>query len=202
MISNSSVAQIKAAKIGYIIISILFSAIGIFMIIHPFASVLVLCYLIGTLLIAFGMIKMIGYSSKDLYRLAFQYDLAFGILDITLGLIICFFPLDALSLLYITIGILILADGLFRIQLAIDAKSFGIRSWWLILSIAIITSVFGSLLIIRPTRSASILMVVFGITLLSEGILNLCVSISAIKISKVLNEDYPHHNISSHRMKY
>ena len=33
----------------------------------------------GILLIAYGIIKMIGYFSKDLYCLAFQYDLACGI---------------------------------------------------------------------------------------------------------------------------
>ena len=31
-------------------------------------------------MLLFGFIKMIGYFSKDLYRLAFQFDLASGIL--------------------------------------------------------------------------------------------------------------------------
>ncbi|MFQ9732082.1 MAG: hypothetical protein ACLT8X_11075 [Mediterraneibacter faecis] len=36
---------------------------------------------------AYGIIKMIGYFSKDLYCLAFQYDLACGIFLIILGVV-------------------------------------------------------------------------------------------------------------------
>ena len=102
----------------------------------------------------FGIIKIIGYLSKDLYRLAFQYDLAFGIWLMILGIITYFQTAKSMPLLGILVGMIILADGLFRIQLAIDARRFGITKWWLILMIAMIAGILGVILMIRPVTIA------------------------------------------------
>ena len=80
--------RIKAAKIGYIMISILLCVLGIVLIAVPDFSVTLLCRLGGGIMVLFGLVKIVGYCSKDLYRLAFQFDLAFGILLVALGVIL------------------------------------------------------------------------------------------------------------------
>ena len=122
---KTSVRQILFAKAGYILMSALFSAAGVFMILKPEISTEIIC-------IAAGIIKIIGYFSKDLYRLAFQYDLAFGILRIILGIIFCTHTAGVVNLFFTAMGILVLVDGLFRIQLAVDAREFGISQGWLL----------------------------------------------------------------------
>lgn len=129
---KTSVRQILFAKAGYILMSALFSAAGVFMILKPEISTEIICIAAGILLIIFGIIKIIGYFSKDLYRLAFQYDLAFGILRIILGIIFCTHTAGVVNLFFTAMGILVLVDGLFRIQLAVDAREFGISQWWLL----------------------------------------------------------------------
>ena len=63
--------QIKAAKIGYIMISILLCVLGIVVIAMADFSVMLLCRLGGGIMVLFGLVKIVGYCSKDLYRLAF-----------------------------------------------------------------------------------------------------------------------------------
>lgn len=75
----------QAAKIGYLIISVLLCLLGIALIAVPDFSAALLCKLMGVLMLLFGLIKITGYCAKDLYRLAFQFDLAFGILLMALG---------------------------------------------------------------------------------------------------------------------
>ena len=75
-------------KIGYIIISAILCALGILLIAKPDMSLSLIGIIVGIVLIVFGVIKLIGYFSKDLYRLAFQFDLAFGILLIALSVVI------------------------------------------------------------------------------------------------------------------
>ena len=103
--------RIWAAKVGYIIISILIGVLGIVLIAVPNFSVSLLCRLGGGILILFGIVKIIGYCSNDLYRLAFQYDLAIGILLIALGAILILRTRIMTSLICVLLGIYTLADG-------------------------------------------------------------------------------------------
>ncbi len=130
MISNK---QLRMAKFGYIILSSLLCALGITLIAVPNFSISLLCWIGGILLILFGCVKIVGYISKDLYRLAFQFDLAFGILLISLGIILILRTDAMIHIICSLLGISILADALLKIQISIDAKSFGIHQWWIIL---------------------------------------------------------------------
>ena len=49
-------------------------------------------------------------------------------------------------------------------------------------SLAIIAGVIGAVLVFRPTESARIVTMLLGMSLLAEGILNLCVALCAVKI--------------------
>lgn len=177
-----AIRQLKIAKNGYIIMSLLFVILGICLIIWPDCSLKLFCMLIGIMLIAYGCIKIVGYFSKDYYCLAFQFDLAFGILLIAVGAIIIARREQVVNLIFAIFGILTLADALFKIQMSMDAKRFGLSLWWRILVVAVLTGILGVLLLIRPFDAAEIMMILVGVSFLFEGILNLCVAIYTIKI--------------------
>ena len=155
-----SVAPMKTAKIGYIVMSVLFCVLGVVLLFTPGVSALWIGRLLGIGLILFGAIKLVGYFSRDLFRLAFQYDLAFGLLLMVLGIVTLSHPGDALSFLCVMFGIPVLADGLFKIQIAMDSRQFGIRNWWLVL----------------------VLTALMGLSLLCDGVLNLSVALCTVKI--------------------
>lgn len=179
-----STKPIQTAKIGYLVISVLLCVFGIVLMIYPEISVTALCYTLGSVLVVYGVFKIIGYFSKDLYRLAFQFDLAFGILLSAVGLIMILHPVKVVSFIYIVVGLIILTDGLFKIQIALDAKRFGVHQWWMITVLAILTGVLGLLVVINPFESATVIMVLLGAALVLEGLLSLCVAIWAVKIIK------------------
>ena len=179
-----SVIPMRTAKIGYIVMSAVLCSFGILLIAHPDFSIEIIGVAAGICMILFGVVKLVGYFSKDLFRLAFQYDLAFGLLMIGLGAITLIKPDNLMNFICVALGIAILADGLFKIQISVDAKRFGIRWWWLILTLAVLTGAFGLVLVFRPTQSASILVILFCVSLLAEGILNLITVLSAVKIVK------------------
>ena len=181
---------IKAAKIGYVIISVLLCVLGVILIAMPESSLLLVCRFAGAIMMLFGTIKLIGYCSKDLYRLAFQFDLAFGILLLALGVILIIRTDTTAELVSIVMGVCVLADALLKIQISIDSKRFGISKWWLILAMAILTGLAGFLLVFRPSQSLEIMMVLFGSTLICEGLLNLVTILCAVKImSRRLPDD-------------
>lgn len=174
--------RIQAAKLGYILLSVALCALGGVLIAVPDFSAALLCRLVGVTMLLFGAVKIIGYCSKDLYRLAFQYDLAFGILLIALGGILLFRPDTMVQIICIIMGVCVLADALLKIQISIDSKAFGLEKWWLILVTAILTGVAGFLLVLRPMESARAVMILLGVTLITEGLLNLTTILTAVKI--------------------
>jgi len=179
-----SVLPMRIAKYGSIIISIIFCIVGILMILLPAPSIHALGVFFGISTILFGMVKLVGYYSKDLYRLAFQYDFQFGILLLILGCITLFRTDNMLIFICISLGICILADCLFKAKIAIEARHFGIRKWWLTAILSIAAGLAGLLLILRPFKVAQALIVLLGVAFLAEGILNLSVMFSLVKIIK------------------
>ena len=190
-----SVTPMRIAKIGYIVLSVVFCIVGVLLVAWSDIGTQVLSLALGIAMIVFGGIKIVGYFSKDLFRLAFQFDLELGIISAVLGIIVLLNPFGTITFIFIAMGIAILADALFKIRIAIDAKCFGISAWWMILSLAFLTAIAGVLLVFRPWESANILTVLLGISLLAEGVLNLCVAVSTVKIVKhqypdVIDADY------------
>ena len=185
-----SVAPMKIAKIGYIVVSVLFCIAGILFIALSEISTKIVGIEIGIAAIVFGIVKLIGYFSKDLYRLAFQFDLEFGILMVVLGTIVLFHPKNVMAFIAAAFGIAILFDGLFKIRIALDSKRFGIKDWWLILSLAIIAGIIGVALIFDSAFGAGVLTILMGVSFLSEGILNLYTVIRTVLIVKNQAPDF------------
>ncbi len=179
-----STIPMRTAKTGYIVMSLLLCVFGLLLVFMPGLSLRVLGIICGIIIIIFGVFKLVGYFSRDLYRLAFQYDLAFGALLILLGIAMLIRPAAIVSFFCAAIGVAVLVDGLLKVQMALDAKKFGLRRWWLILATAVITIVFGVLLVFRPSESSSAITILLGLSLLSEGIMNLSTALTAVKIIK------------------
>ena len=177
-----SIAPLRAAKIGYIVMSVLFCLLGVALLIWPNLSISLIGIIAGIMLIVFGLVKLAGYFTRDMYELAFQHDLAFGLLLIVLGVMLLVQPNRAMSFLCLILGVSIMADGLFKVQTAFDAKRFGVRSWWLILTLGVIAGGIGIVAAFHPAQSARVLTVLLGISMLAEGALNLSVALCALKV--------------------
>ena len=184
-----SIRSIQAAKISYLVMSSLFCALGVVLMIWPEVSVTTIGVISGVMLLVLGLVKLLGYFSRDLYRLAFQYDLALGVLLVVLGCVILASPDRAMSFLCLVLGIAVMCEGLFKLQMALDAHRFGLRTWWLVLTTAILTGLIGAALTFRPSVGAQALTVLTGVSLLAEGVVNLVTALCAVKIIKKQQAD-------------
>ena len=178
------ITYVKLAKYGYIITSVALILIGVRLLFNPNLSMNLVYYILGGVLMVYGLIRIVGYFSRDLYQLAFQYDLAFGILMIALGIVMVFQALGIEEQVHTIYGTLILTDSLYKIQVAIDSKRFGIEKWYLILVLAIITGVLGMVLIAWSPLEFRKAMVLIGLASLFERIMCLDVSMSVIKVTQ------------------
>ena len=132
--------------------------------------------LTGVIVMLYGLIRLFGYFSGDLYRLAFQHDLAIGVMLVLLGAAQLFRP----GLVGESAGIIVLVDGLFKLQTSLDARRFGLETWAVLLGLALLScltgaaALFGGLTGLRGV----------GIALIADGLMSLTTVLISVKIQK------------------
>ena len=155
-------------KNAYTAMTICLIALGAALLFAPQLGLKTLCVVYGVFLIVYGV-------AKDLFQLAFQFDLALGIVSIVLGIIIIEKSEYIIEILSTAIGIFMLVDGALKIQTAVEAKRFGIERWWLILVMSFVVAFVGILLLVTPFETAGMIVRLIGLNLSLDGILNLFV---------------------------
>lgn len=176
--------RLRSIKTGFIAVSAALIALGLWLFVCPGVSSATICVVLGAVSVLYGIIKLLGYFSNDLYRLAFQFDLAVGILSIILGLLLILRPDAVLSFLPTVVGVFILVDSILRFQTSIDAKHFGMDKWWGILLISCVGAVLGTLLLFRPFESAMAMIRLIGLTLMIDGVENLVTCAYTVKVPR------------------
>lgn len=174
--------QVRMARNGYILLSVIFYIIGIVYMVAPPIPPILLCITGGIILIIYGIVKILGYFSDDRYCLAFQYDFACGLLLIALGIIVLACNMRIYQHLFSGLGLLILLDALLKIQISEDARKFGLQKWNRILTCSIIAGALGVLIIVKPISGTRASRVIGGIGLLVEGLMNHLMVMETINI--------------------
>jgi uncharacterized membrane protein HdeD (DUF308 family) len=174
---------VRRVKIPCVAATLLLSLAGLCLLIWPRISALTACRLLGGLAVFLGAARLLGYFSRDLYRLAFQFDLAGGIFLLLVGAALLLRPQSAYRALPICAGFFILMDSLLKLQTALDARRFGVRGWWIILVCGLLAGALGTLLFLRPFQSADAMARLLGITLLVSGLHNLYIVLTTVRTS-------------------
>ncbi|MBQ5549550.1 MAG: hypothetical protein IIT32_00670, partial [Bacteroidales bacterium] len=79
----------------------------------------------------------------------------------------------------VVIGLFILVDCVFKLQVATDSKRMGARSWWVTLLFTCVSLVLGLLLIFDTFKGQRVLSIMMGVALVADGLQNLCTVIYA-----------------------
>ncbi len=126
-------AVVKNAKILHLCSAGLIFLAGFGVIFLPLLTPSITSIIAGVLFISIGATGVFGYFSNDVYRLAFQSDLAFGILSVALGTIFIANPTMFPSLIPFTSGIIAITDGGNKLQAGFEGYRFGLGMWWLVI---------------------------------------------------------------------
>lgn len=184
---------VRSVKAAFAAVSAVLMAGGLCLLVWPEVSATVLCAALGIAALLYGAVRLVGYFSRDLYRLAFQFDLAVGILSIVVGLVLLLRTGAVLAHLPAGLGLFILADCVLRLQTALDARRFGMRRWWMLLAAAICGGAVGALLLLRPFEGGMALVRLMGAALLLYGAENLLVGLYTVRVpgpGGVIDVDY------------
>lgn len=141
------------------------------------------CCILGGLFIVTGAVRICGYFSKDLYRLAFQFDLAAGLFLILTGAVLIFMP-QRIYMAFPIVGFFTLIDGLLRLQTSLDARRFGVRTWWVILALGVCSVVLGALILLYSLKNADRMIWLLGMALVVTAAESLYLILTTVRVAR------------------
>ena len=145
--------MMKNLKWNLILMSLLYLALGIFLLAVPGVALNIVCYALGGVVLACAAVQLIRYFTFERF-LILRSDIVVRILPIVFGLFVVF-------------------DSLGWLQNALELRRCGYPSWkWFIL-LALLSVVLGAIMIFDPFGAMETLVMGIGIILLIEGAFNL-----------------------------
>ena len=181
-------ALVRMAKTVSFVLSGFLLALGVILIFWSDELSSVLRFFFGVLSVLLGGAKIFGYFTNDLYRIAFQFDLAMGSLVALFGLLMLVKPESAMPLLTNAVVIYVLLDGLIRVQTAVDAYRFGMPCWYLLLACSVLL-VLGALSVFL-FGDAGHRFLLMGVLLIADAGLYAFVTAYTVRV-RVRKTNYP-----------
>ncbi len=175
-----------------IILSIILLVFGLFMYTNPISTINVMMIVFGVILVLDGLVHLVSYFAiKDEYRF-FSSELVQAIIYIILGFVLMLNYYNISYLLPIVLGIWIVVESLFKLQIALNIRDIYDSHWGLLLGMSIITALLGAVILFNPVQSLALLTRICGVVLMIAEVISIFEGFSIIsrvgKIKKVENE--------------
>ena len=174
-------STILGAKITAVAVAGLLFAIGAFLIFYPEAEMQWAKYIVGPGCILMGGARLFGYFCNDLYRLAFQTGFAAGAFCILVGILFIIAPENALTLSPYVVGFFAMIDGLIKLQTAMDARTFGMSKWVILIISAVVVVALGFVTVILSVTSGETTLWL-GLCLLVDGAENMWDTMYTVRV--------------------
>lgn len=180
---KSNNAVVRSAKIINIVSASLMLVAGILlMTINSMEEIVAQRIMLGILFALTGGAKIFGFFSNDLYRLAFQYDFAFGIFCEILALLLILSPNQNYGVLHLLLVVYVLIDALLKVQMSMDARRFGMRCWGVILGTALGLGAAGAFAAVALQAELVRALFLVGIALAADGVENCWITAYTVRI--------------------
>lgn len=168
-----------------IISSVSLIALGILLIFQSEVTIITISYIIGSILIALGVIAAIRFIKhiKDISRS--DLDIIYGIVCIILGVVVIENPEAIASVIPFVLGLIIIVNSATKLQYSFELKKEKNDLWLSTLILSIIMVICGIVLIFNPFKGAVLLTRIVGIFILIYSILDLT---STIVINNTFNK--------------
>ncbi len=142
-------------------------ALGMALLLFPDMFLTMICYIIGALLIAWGVLGILGCLRDHVARTG---TLLVSVIAAGTGIFVISQPRTISSILPIVVGLILLIDGIVNVRHGIGLRQFGDRASTSVLVLGVITVVFGLVILINPYSTAEWTFRLIGIALVYSGL--------------------------------
>ncbi|MBQ2957422.1 MAG: DUF308 domain-containing protein [Clostridia bacterium] len=160
---------LKSEKKELLYTGIVYLLIGVVMCTWPFGAAGVMSVLAGLTLIVLGMKRAAVYFTKKEYGLMQRLDFAAAAILVIIGIVIAGQPDFFLLLVPFILGMIILVNGVFLLQEAVELKKMKYDAWWHHLAAGFATGIAALIMMFDPFSSHRVMAVVMGVLFILDG---------------------------------
>lgn len=171
------------------IAGILCLAAGVTVFVFPLESYVTLSIIFGILMVLVGAVQLIVASSSNNYLTMRGYAITGGVLDLLMGLFLCFYPGVTLVILPIMLGIWMLYHSFMIIAFGDDLDTFNIKGNGLLIGSGVVLLIVSILILMNPFAAGiAAVVVIAGVGLLVFGVILCMISLKLKEIHNLVTQ--------------
>lgn len=165
---------LKSVKWNLILAALAYVVLGVVLLAWPDTTGNVLCTLLGILLLGYGIFQIIGFFTRgdEGWGSGAVYLLA-GLCAVALGVFALSSPEKVLAILPVALGAVVVVDSCISLKRAFQLKELGMERWWIAALLAVVTLLFGLVVMFNPFQSVLLVIRIVGGVLIYQGISDL-----------------------------
>ncbi len=181
---NGIYKKLKTIKLEIIIVAVALFVLGLFLVIFPAASQEIICKAIGVALCVWGVLRLINYFRIAGNEVLGSYGLVQGVTLLAFGMFFVIKPQVIGVFLGTALAIIIIVDGILKLQYAVDFYHLQSDKWWIELIGAVFMVVIGVIALLNPFSTTTALTVFIGIALMVEGVWDFISLMRIVSVTK------------------
>ena len=170
---RSSLKALRGATWQSVLMGLIFVACGVLLLTNPEGFIRSIFYIMGALFIVTGIIQIVLYLLSGVEKSLQQRRVFTGAVLIIIGIFLNVGYRLILSVIPFVLGLVILFNGVMKLQTAMDAMKMKSPKYGLLLGVAILTVMLGIFISFNPFKTAKTVLRVIGACMIFSGVTDL-----------------------------
>lgn len=154
-----------------VIMGVLFVGVGIYSLINMKAAFISLAFVLGLVMIAYGIGQIISWFSARKEKAMSAWVLGEGVLTLLIGALVCFYPFQTDFIIAIWFAAWLTVSGIMRVVGAIQTKkNYPGSPWGFMLFMGAITIIVGIYAMVHPLVAGMAIAILLGVIFILQGI--------------------------------
>lgn len=166
---------LKSKKLDLILTALIFVALGIVLLVWPGTTGKIVCMVLGVALLVYGVCQVVGFFlRKDEGWGSGVVYLLSGLCTLTLAwLMLSNDGKGVMAIVPLVLGAAVVVDSCMSLKRAFQLKELGMERWWIAALLAVVTLLFGLVVMFNPFESALLVIRILGGVLVYQGLSDL-----------------------------
>lgn len=185
--------MLKQKKYVFLCFALCSILLGLFTLIWPETSLLVLSYALGAVLACYGVFRIFAYLLQKDFPGFYEFSLVTGGLCLTVGVVILWNPQLVEKYFSFVLGCVLLISGFVKLQNALDLRRMNYSGWLPVLVLGLLAAALAAVIFIDPFTAANVAVMFIGGALTADGLMDLwslrCLSRKIKELEKMVRQD-------------